>query len=356
MKRVFAILHEPASYTVGRNHAVYDKMEIRYCYMHASSLAKSNENSEEIDALSSLSLIALAKKLKNILAENDIIIMNGYTNRTFIVLFLLNLIYGRSIGLDSDTQLKIPNSPIKRFIKRLYLSSIFNNKHVFGLPGGTHTHKDLFRHYGMKESHIYLMPMVVNNALFRNETKQHRTPFRFLFVGRIVEVKNIEVMIRAFISAFKNGPHNVVLRIVGDGELLKSLIEKYGHHSTIEFAGPKYGKSLVSEYRNASAFILPSTYEPWGLVVNEAMSAGLPVIVSDQVGAAWDLVEHRNTGFIFHYDDAKDLAEKMLRLVNDQELYDTCSRSAYDLMHNHWNYDFYTDCLNRFINKKIHNK
>lgn len=350
MKRVFAILHEPASYTLDRNHAVYDRMGIRYCYMHSSSLAKSIENREKTEALSSLSFIALAKRLNNILKDNDIIIMNGYTSRIFIVLYLLNFLYHRSIGLDSDTQLNIPNSTVKRFIKRLYLSTIFRNKHIFGLPGGTYTHKELFRHYGMNESRICLMPMVVNNSLFKNESQKKRASFSFLFVGRIVEVKNIELMIRTFIFEFENNSQ-VILKIVGDGELLNSLVEKYGYHSNIKFIGPKYGESLIDEYHNASAFILPSAYEPWGLVVNEAMSAGLPVIVSDQVGAAWDLVQNRNTGFIFRYNNPNELAEKMRHLVNDRKLYDKYSRSAYDLMHNYWNYEFYTDCLNKFIDK-----
>lgn len=350
MKRVFAILHEPASYTVDRNRAVYDRMGIKYCYMHSSSLAKSVENEKEAEALSTLSLTALAKRLNNVLKNNDIVIMNGYTGRIFIVLYLLNFLYHRSIGLDSDTQLNIPNGTIKRFIKRLYLSTIFRNKHIFGLPGGTNTHKELFRYYGMNESRICLMPMVVNNSLFKNESLKACTPFNFLFVGRIIEVKNIELMIQAFISEFENN-NQVILKIVGDGELLKSFVKKYGYHSNIKFVGPKYGESLIEEYRNASAFILPSAYEPWGLVVNEAMSAGLPVIVSDQVGAAWDLVHNRNTGFIFRYNDPNELAEKMRHLVNDRKLYDKYSRSAYDLMHNYWNYEFYSDCLNKFIDK-----
>lgn len=349
MKRVFAILHEPASYTVDRNKAVYDKLGIKYCYMNSASEAKSSESLMD-EALNTLTLFSLLKRIRRILKDNEIIIMNGYTGRTFVVLYLLNLVYGRIIGLDSDTQLSIPGNPIKKIIKHIYLSTIFRDKHIFGLPGGTHTHKELFRHYGMDEHRICLMPMMVNDSAFKKRLNNNGNPFKFLFVGRIIPVKNIDMMLKAFVSAFKN-IEEVELHIVGNGELLKQLKSSYTEVPNIFFEGPKYGKDLVSEYHKSSALILPSSYEPWGLVVNEALSAGLPVIVSNQVGAAWDLVEDKNTGFIFRYDDAEELADNMRILVNDRELYDKFSQSAYNLMHNYWNYDFYTDCLQKFIYK-----
>lgn len=350
MKRVFAILHEPASYTVDRNKAVYDKLGIKYCYMNSASEAKSSESLMD-EALNTLTLFSLLKRIRRILKDNEIIIMNGYTGRTFVVLYLLNLVYGRIIGLDSDTQLSIPGNPIKKIIKHIYLSTIFRDKHIFGLPGGTHTHKELFRHYGMDEHRICLMPMMVNNALFKKlNINRKREDFSFLFVGRIIPLKNLELMIDAFLAAFGEST-NVKLRIVGDGDLLTDLRNKYLSTKNVMFTGGKFGDELISEYVNASALILPSYNEQWGLVVNEAMSAGLPVIVSDQVGAAWDLVKGRDTGFIFRYDDVEDLADKMRILVNDGELYDKFSQSAYDLMHSHWNYDFYTDCLQKFIDK-----
>lgn len=351
MKRVFAILHEPASYTLDRNAAVYDPMGIGYCYMHSTSQAKASDDCEEAEGLAALSLPALVKRLRNVLAGNDVIIMNGYTGRTFVLLFLLNLWYGRSIGLDSDTQLRVPSNPIKRLIKSVYLKSVFRNIHIFGLPGGTHTHKDLFRHYGMPESRICLMPMMVNNALFRNSNVEREDKvFKFLYVGRVIALKNLELMIDAFIASFGSSG-NVQLRIVGDGDLKEYLSLKYQKAQNVIFVGGRYGEDLIQEYKKASVFVLPSSSEQWGLVVNEAMSAGLPVIVSDQVGAAWDLVQGRETGFIFRYDNARELADKMQLLATDRSLYDRYARAAYELMHKHWNYAFYSECLRNFIDK-----
>lgn len=348
MKKVFAILHEPASYTVARNKAVYDKIGIRYCYINSSAYSKTEHESEV--SLNSLSPYKLIKYIHSILKENDIIIMNGYTGKIFVILFILNLFYGKKIGLDSDTQLRIPSSKLKRIIKSLCLSTIFRNHNIYGLPGGSKTHVSLFTHYGMNENRICLMPMVVDNDIFRNSSPKKSNKFTFIFVGRIIPEKNLEVLFQAFIKGFNNND-KVELRIVGDGNLLNTYLKKYDSYSSIKSVGTKHGQDLIKEYQQAHVFVLPSCSEQWGLVVNEAMAAGLPVIVSDQVGAAWDLVDGRETGFIFKYDDPEDLKNKMLTLYNDPELYKRFSSNAYHRLNNEWNYDYYRQCLIDFITK-----
>lgn len=348
MKKVFAILYEPATYTIDRNRAVYDRLGVRYSYIFATSLAKA-ENTGDIDVLPS-SCYRLWKRLKEILQKNDVIIMNGYTGKVFRILYLLNLWYRKPVGIDSDTQLMIPVNPIKRLIKYIYLKTVFSNKCYYGLPGGTKTHKELFRYFGMGEERIFLSPMMVDNNKFGYKGIRISDVFRFLFVGRIIEVKNIELMIKAFLKSYDGNP-KVQLHIVGKGELLDKYQKQFAENKNVVFDGPKYGTDLLDAYKQASVFVLPSSYEPWGLVVNEAMSAGLPCIVSDKVGAAWDLVESKDTGFIFKFDDIDDLSSKMKTLVDDTSLYHRFAENAYNLMHNQWNYELYTNCLKDFIEK-----
>ena len=150
--KVFAILHEPASYTVDRNKAVYDKLGIQYQYIHKGAYAS------ECEADSSVLPVKfgeLVKRLRQILAENDVVIMNGYSNKIFVILFLLNIFYRKPVGIDSDTQLSIPSNPIKRLLKWVYLRIIFGNSSVYGLAGGTGSHKELFSHYGMNKERIF---------------------------------------------------------------------------------------------------------------------------------------------------------------------------------------------------------
>lgn len=348
MKRVFAILQEPASYTVDRNRSVYDKLGIGYCYITGNSEAKSDQ--VQTDCLSDLNDKDLRARLKDILSNYDVVIINGYVGKVFRYLYILNKRYKKIIGIDSDTQLRIPKNPIKRIAKDIYLRHIFKNKLFYGLAGGTGTHKELFRHYGMPEDHIVLMPMMINNELFYNVEKKGSSKFTFIYVGRIIGLKNLPTMLESFIHAFGERK-DVELRLIGQGDQLNYLRSKYSTYKNIVFVGAKFGKDLATEYQNSSAFILPSSSEQWGLVVNEAMAAGLPVIVSDQVGAAHDLVEGRDTGFIFPYQDVDKLSECMRNLVDDRAVYEKYSANAASFMKNYWNYDLYTKCLLDFINK-----
>ncbi len=349
MKKVFAILHEPASYTVDRNQAVYDKMGVDYCYIKSSSLAKSNVAGNESSALSDLSFIGLFKRIREILKTYDIVIVNGYNGIVFQLLFFINLFYGRVIGIDSDTQLSIPASLPKRLIKKIYLNFVFRNKNVYGLPGGTKTHKDLFRYFGMPENRIFLMPMMIDNSKY-NDTMfriKSLSPFKFLFVGRLIECKNLNLMIDAFIDFNNEYPYSE-LHIVGNGELENSIKLSYKKHPAVKFLGALYGDQLSLYYRNCHVLILASTSEQWGLVVNEAMAGGLPTIVSDKVGARYDLVEDGVTGFVFHSTDKKELTECMKK-VSSSDKYSYYSENAYNLMHTYWNYDLYRKCLEKFI-------
>ena len=89
------------------------------------------------------------------------------------------------------------------------------------------------------------------------------------------------------------------------------------------FAGLKSSRELLPFYAHAGCFVLPSTREPWGLVVNEAMAAGLPVLVSDRCGCAPDLVDQGRNGFCFDPLDVNvltDLLHRMERMPETQRM------------------------------------
>lgn len=348
--KTFAILFEPATYTTDRNRAVYDPLGVDYEYINGTSLA-ATEAGKVAQPLSELGINALARRIWQRLKEYDTIIINGYNHRYFVVAFLLNIFWGRRLGIDSDTPLSIPQNRLKRWMKGIYLNLIFRNRHAYGLAGGTKSHKELFRHYGMAEERIFLMPMMVDNERFYYQRgKVKKDEFTFLYVGRIVECKNINTLLKAFSHRFKNSG-NVQLNIVGDGELLTAFKKEYKDVNNIRFMGKLFGKELTAQYHEADVFVLPSSYEPWGLVVNEAMCASLPVIVSDLVGAAYDMVEGHDTGCVFRYDNAEELAQCMLRLYEDSEFWKRCSDNAFHRMHDYWNYTLYRECLKKFINE-----
>lgn len=134
----------------------------------------------------------------------------------------------------------------------------------------------------------------------------------FIYVGRLVGVKNLAFLINIF-----NKLPNLRLNIIGFGkqeQYLKSISNK-----NIKFYGAIDNKELRKYYQENDVFILPSKSEPWGLVVEEALNSGLPVLVSDKVGCAEEIVNESN-GLIFKYDSEEDLLQK-IRQITDINYY-----------------------------------
>ena len=345
--KVFCYFVEPALYTLDLAKNIYVKNNIDYGFINSNTLVKSEEKTAKI-FLDNLTFFSKLKFLITTYKNNDFIIVNGYNNYPFIVTFILNLFsFNRKyIATESDTQFSIPKSPLKRFVKWIYLSIIFRNKYILGFAGGSFSHKDLFRHYGMKENRIFLMPMMVDNSKFYQEEKLFPEIFTFLYVGRLVKHKNAENLIQQFNQNFSD--KSAVLKIIGSGEQENYLKNKYSSQKVI-FLGKLFNDDLIAEFKNASCFVCPSEFEPWGLVVNEALSSALPVITTKEVGAGFDLIVSKETGLVANNMD--EFGECMLHLYNDADLLLRFSKNASDLMRNHWNYALYDKCLQDAIKK-----
>lgn len=125
-----------------------------------------------------------------------------------------------------------------------------------------------------------------------------------LFVGRLEKMKCPDLLIHSFISLDR---HDSVLVIVGEGSLKQELkeIATSSSNQNIIFTGRLSGESLYAWYYLANVFVLPSSYEPFGAVVNEALVAGCYTIVSDKIGASC-LINDKN-GSIFRSDTQKAL-------------------------------------------------
>lgn len=157
------------------------------------------------------------------------------------------------------------------------------------LPSGK-PHDELFKSINFKGKRNITGSVGIFNK-FERKTKSIHHPLRYLYVGRLIEVKNVSQLIDAF------NINGKPLTIVGSGKLENELRRKA--KSNISFAGFIDNEILGNIYQNHDVFILPSYYEPWGLVVEEALYWGLPVIVSDRVGSSIDMVKDLGTGIIF---------------------------------------------------------
>lgn len=120
----------------------------------------------------------------------------------------------------------------------------------------------------------------------KKNQKQQETGHRFLYVGQLIERKNIESIIRAF-SEIRNSQDT--LTIAGDGPLKFELVQLskiLQIENSIHFVGHKNQEQVANLHVNSNTLVLSSTNEVWGLVVNEALASGLHVVVSDKCGSA----------------------------------------------------------------------
>ena len=340
--KVFAYFIEPASYTLDLINNIHDKLGIDFLFINNTSQVKSDDSLPNDKFLSNRSWISKIRFLKKKRRENDLIIVNGYNNYPFILTFLFNFFsFNRKyIATESDTKLRIPSNYIKRIIKSFYLNIIFRNRYVLGYAGGSETHKELFLYYGMNEKRIFIIPMMINNQKYYINEKIQPELFTFLFVGRFLSTKNVNILCEVFESSFSD--KNAKLVLVGDGGCFddcKSIFLS----DKIEFKGSVFGKELIEIYQNSSVFVFPSTLEQWGLVVNEALASSLPVIAHKEVGSVFDLIKGKETGFVI--ESWTELEDKMLELYNNSDLCKQFSENAARLMKEKWNYKMYKNNL-----------
>lgn len=207
---------------------------------------------------------------------------------------------------------------------------------------GGRAHADYMVQLGMPAGRVFLGYDAVDNRYFEDKVAEVRSrksdvrkkydlpEYYFLASARFIEKKNLARLLRAYAEyrrqaersegrADLRSPTSEMwsLVLLGDGPLksdLCRLISDLSLQGSVLLPGFKQYDDLPAYYGLASAFIHASTTEQWGLVVNEAMASGLPVLVSDRCGCARDLVQEGRNGFVFDPCDVEALAQLMLKI------------------------------------------
>ena len=182
------------------------------------------------------------------------------------------------------------------------------------------------RRYGDVGGRDFVLPMVFGLESFSRAASKPRETKRILFVGRLMEVKGVDVLIKAFSKFLENDSlSDYALDIVGDGPELDSLLHLARQEQIEEkivFPGSKQRNEIADFYANADLFVLPSKTtalgekEGLGLVVLEAMMSGVPVIGTD-CGGIKETIEHGKTGIIVAENDVDALHMAMVDLIQD---------------------------------------
>lgn len=272
------------------------------------------ESVAPVTMLSKLALHALR-------TDAELVVLAGYSRPEYwLQLFVLKL-RRKTVAVFCDSTINDRRQLwIKTFLKRIFF------KTVDGVFCYGERSREYLKMMGAREETIFTrcQACAIADDYSPEKTIENRiaatsvlTVPRFLFVGRLSAAKDLETLLMAFAIVRRERPAE--LELVGQGEdleKLKRLALELNIEDSVHFHGTKSGAALDQEYLRATCLVLPSISEPWGLVVNEALAQGCPVIVSDSCGCVPELIE-ADTGLSFVTGDQFDLAAKMRRLITE---------------------------------------
>ncbi|WP_338422806.1 glycosyltransferase family 4 protein [Aphanizomenon flos-aquae] len=251
----------------------------------------------------------------------DAIAISGYARPAMLVA-LLWCLYQRktAILLSETTENDEPRSWWKEKIKKFLIS-----KYQAALVGGN-PHKRYLIKLGMPTDAIFLGYDVVGNDVFHpDQIKSLPSPLNkpfFLSINRFVHKKNLPFLLSAYAEYRKLvGDQSWDLVLCGDGELrvqLEQQITNQAIQDYVHLPGFLQQQELLPYFAHASCFIHASVQEQWGLVVNEAMASGLPVLVSNRCGCYEDLIIEGVNGFGFDPENVQQLTDLMLKISSEK--------------------------------------
>lgn len=204
--------------------------------------------------------------------------------------------------------------------KRVLLRRFFQRFAAFGVIG--RLNREFYQHHGVPDEKLVDAPYSIDTPFFEAEyarcrpAKRRAGPWRIGFSGKLIEKKRPLDLVRAICEA--QLANRVTVVVIGDGPLrpeMERLARELGVHC--EFRGFLNQSEIVRDgYADVDLLVLPSGLrETWGLVVNEAMTGGIPAIVSDTVGCGPDLIEPGATGHVFRSGAVDDLAMKLASVI-----------------------------------------
>ncbi|MBN9542813.1 MAG: glycosyltransferase family 4 protein [Alphaproteobacteria bacterium] len=205
---------------------------------------------------------------------------------------------------------------IKHLLKCDYIFSI--TKHL----------QSFIEHKGFRSNKIYHMPNMINTDGFEYKNKLPKKPLKIAAMGRFVKKKGFEVLIQAA-KILLDRKLDFTLVIGGDGEMKEeytSLVNKLGLDSNIEFIG--WVKDKDQLYNNTDIFVLPSHSEPFGIVVLEAFLYSTPIISTSSEGPQ-EIIENNKNGILVPLNNPQKMAEAILNLANNNELYQNLSKNGF---------------------------
>jgi glycosyltransferase involved in cell wall biosynthesis len=253
----------------------------------------------------------------------DKIIVSGFSIATMTV-FLWKLrsstpflIWSGSIEKENRT------TGILRSIQRTLLMKAASAFIVYGSKAREYLVKA-----GVSDKKICTAINTVDTNYFYEETtrlrknnNQHNRVITFIYLGYLVPRKNVQLLLEAILQVSKKR-RDFKLEIIGEGSSkpeLENFVINHQLQEIVRFEGFRQKNELPAYFAKSSGLLFQTDFDIWGLVLNEAMAAGLPCLASTNAGATYDLIEDGVTGFVVNFTDIQAIAEKIIRIIDHQE-------------------------------------
>ena len=279
----------------------------------------------------------------------DVLWVHGYNLLTNMFAIARQRAARRGLLFREEQTLLSPRPPWKQLLKRVGLPLLLGDARAVYI--GTENRRWL-KEFGFSDDRLFYSPYCVDNERLGRAAASapRRVLLRerfgipddgrvvFLSVSRLVPSKQPLSVLDAFARVRGTSPCSLL--VVGTGQLEHKMRERVERDRIpdVHFAGFLNQSQVAMAYLASDVFILFSDHEPWGLVVNEAMHFGLPVVASDRVGSAVDLVKERQTGYVVSHRDIDGLASRMLELLHEPALRSRLGEEGRRHVSD-WNYD-----------------
>lgn len=269
-----------------------------------------------------LSFADLEKHFKN--KRFDAVLILGWNNLHYLKAIYLAKKHNIKIILRSENNLSLKNFFFKKLLKLIIFRFFFKNFNYFLSIGKLN--KKFYMYHNVNKKKILDAPYFVDNKFFNISSNSKKLKRKLslnfknivLFVGKLNNRKRPIDFIK--LAKLNKSNKNIYFLIIGDGTLKKQCINliKENKLNNISIKGFLNQTQLRKIYNISNLLIQTSSYETWGLTINEAMASGVPVLCTKECGAYHDLIKGKKTGLYYSVGDIFELNKKMNFILNNK--------------------------------------
>lgn len=334
-----------ANKTYKRRRFILSENEFKFDYCFLSNEAIKIGNNNENSYFTYKGLTEILKKEK----PNSIIV-SGFSSAT-IKVFFYSLINKTPFIIWNGSIEKVGRKDsLIRTIQRKLLTSFATAFVAYGSKA-----KEYLIKLGASENQVFISTNTVDTSYFEIATNDCRLSIdddglnHFLYLGYLVPRKNVGLLID-IANDLQKQRNDFCIDVIGDGESREQLelkVKNLGLSQFVKFHGFKQKHELPPYFAQTKALLFQTDFDIWGLVLNEAMAAGVPCLSSVNAGASSDLIKNGYNGFIVDYENKSDIIEKINFIIENPEKVIEMGKRASEFVNTNANLNV---CAKGFVN------